>query len=444
VRGSSRAGEGPEPGVAAKRREALGALLGEEGVTEHGPSGLPLALPTSAEEVGALFRAARERGWRVRPTGSGIGLDLLPGGGARVGPSSEPDLLVGSARMGGVLDYEPADLTLRAGAGTTLQELDRILRAEAQWLPLDPPGGGAVTLGGVVATGVAGPLSPGFGRPRDQVLGLGMVDGRGKSLALGGRVVKNVAGFDLVRLATGSRGALGFVHEVSLRLFPRPRVDRTLEWSVADGEEALALGRRLAALPLSFASLELLDDPGAEGAGGPRVLLRLVDSAPAADRLEAEAVRVAGPPSTRLEGDDSATAAQARSWEEGIGSPSLRLQGLPDAVDEVLRALARTLPEAAARMTTGVRLLTGTVRLWGRGDAPPGLLEGCEALTRALAPMGATARVLRPGTAGLRRAEGHRIGPASADGVRRLQREIRRAFDPHGILPGAWREGWEG
>jgi glycolate oxidase FAD binding subunit len=136
----------------------------------------------------------------------------------------------------GVVEYEPGDLTLTARAGTTLDDLARLTRDEGQWLPLAPFGSADGTLGATVATSSAGPLASAFGTPRDQVLGCEIVTGTGDVVHAGGRVVKNVAGFDLVRLNVGAWGTLGVLTEMSVRLRALPEVDRTfaVEVSAAD------------------------------------------------------------------------------------------------------------------------------------------------------------------------------------------------------------------
>jgi glycolate oxidase FAD binding subunit len=127
----------------------------------------------------------------------------------------------------GVVAYVPGDLTLTVRAGITLAEIERVTLEHDQWLPLDPYGSSDGTIGATIATASAGPLASSFGLPRDLLLGLEFVNGHGEVIRAGGKVVKNVAGFDLSRLLTGSWGSLGVITEVTLRLYARPRADRT-------------------------------------------------------------------------------------------------------------------------------------------------------------------------------------------------------------------------
>jgi glycolate oxidase FAD binding subunit len=144
----------------------------------------------------------------------------------------------------GVVSYVPGDLTLTVRAGTTLDDIRRITSEHDQWLPLDPYGSDVGTIGATIATASAGPLATGFGLPRDLLLGLEFVNGRGEVIRAGGKVVKNVAGFDLSRLLTGSWGTLGVITEVTVRLYARPRADRTFVISLRRlGEQTKALAQ---------------------------------------------------------------------------------------------------------------------------------------------------------------------------------------------------------
>ncbi len=154
---------------------------------------------------------------------------VIRGGGTKdfYGESTAGDVLDASAHAG-IVDYDPTELVLTARAGTRLTEVLRTLRASGQMLPCEPPGFGAdATLGGAVAAGLSGPRRPYAGAMRDIVLGVRIIDGRGENLAFGGRVMKNVAGFDLPRLMTGALGTLGLLTEISLKCVPSPKIEST-------------------------------------------------------------------------------------------------------------------------------------------------------------------------------------------------------------------------
>lgn len=155
----------------------------------------------------------------------------LRGGGSKDFYGNEPRGEVLDARgYAGIASYEPTELVVTARCGTALTELENLLRENGQCLPFEPPHfGPEATLGGCVAAGLSGPRRASAGALRDFVLGVKLVDGQGRALAFGGQVMKNVAGYDVSRLAAGSLGTLGLIAEVSLKVLPLPAVELTLE-----------------------------------------------------------------------------------------------------------------------------------------------------------------------------------------------------------------------
>jgi glycolate oxidase FAD binding subunit len=137
----------------------------------------------------------------------------------------------------GIVAYEPRELVLTVRAGTPLAAVEEALAAERQMLPFEPPHFGPdATIGGTVAAGLSGPRRPYTGACRDFVLGARIVNGKGEALAFGGRVIKNVAGYDVSRLMAGALGTLGVITEVSFKVLPRPPVEVTLEFQLAEGD----------------------------------------------------------------------------------------------------------------------------------------------------------------------------------------------------------------
>jgi glycolate oxidase FAD binding subunit len=164
-------------------------------------------------DIAAAVRDAVSDRTALRIVGRGTWLDA----GSPVSASQQ--LLLADDR--GVVAYVPDDLTITVRAGSTLRELAATLGAHDQWIALDPEGGADVTIGATVATCSYGPAAALFGTPRDQVLGMTVVLGTGEVIHVGGRVVKNVAGFDLTRLMIGAWGTLGVITEVTLRVRSR-------------------------------------------------------------------------------------------------------------------------------------------------------------------------------------------------------------------------------
>ena len=154
----------------------------------------------------------------------------------------------------GIVDYEPTELVITARAGTTLQDMEKALAGGGQMLAFEPPYFGAgATLGGCIASGFSGPRRAAAGSARDFVLGVRIVNGLGEDLRFGGQVMKNVAGYDVSRLLTGSFGMMGLITEVSLKVLPVPEEDRTLRFAL---DEAAAIGsmNKWAAQPLSLSA----------------------------------------------------------------------------------------------------------------------------------------------------------------------------------------------
>ncbi|MBC8350849.1 MAG: FAD-binding oxidoreductase [Planctomycetes bacterium] len=171
--------------------------------------------PGDASELAEVVRSCHETETAIYPIGGGTSLGY--------GLSAKREGIgLSLAQLASVVDYPARDMTITVGSGITMRALAEILAAERQRLPIDVPGASQATLGGVVATNFNGPRRYGQGTVRDHVIGIHAVDGRGLSFKGGGRVVKNVAGYDFCKLLTGSLGTLGVITEVTLKLKPIP------------------------------------------------------------------------------------------------------------------------------------------------------------------------------------------------------------------------------
>ena len=323
-----------------------------------------------------------------------------------------------------VVHYEPGDLTLTVRGTVTLAEIDRLLRAEGQWLPLDPAGGSDGTIGATIATASAGPLASAFGTPREQVLGVEAVTGRGEVIRAGGRVVKNVAGFDLTRLMTGAWGTLGVITEVSVRLRAVPAVETT----VAVPTNAADAWRWLSASEYTPYAAELLTPSLARalGVGDASTLVLRIGGNDALVRAARQSLFGLG---------------EAREVDSGVWS---RLSVRDVAGTAVVRLSAR--PSRTAPLWE--RVTTMLERVGGEAHASPG-----RGVIRCIIPVGATdeefARIR--GIIGALRVDATLVAerlpgplwasfvpPAATDN---LSRGIRAAFDPDHILnPGIFGE----
>lgn len=191
---------------------------------------------------------------------------------------------VSTARLSGIVEYEPSEFTFTARAGTPLREIVKELAERGQYLPFDPMLVRAgSTLGGAVASGLSGPGRFRFGGLRDFILGVQFVDGAGRLLRMGGKVVKNAAGFDLPKFFVGSAGRFGVFAEISFKVFPRPSTHRTLRLEAPD---SAAKARLFTALASGRWEIDALDAPLAE----PAVYARLGGPAEALDALAREII----------------------------------------------------------------------------------------------------------------------------------------------------------
>ena len=389
------------------------------------PSVEAIASP-AAMELRERITAARARREPVRIAGACTWLDA----GRAVRAVARLDATVHS----GIVEYVPGDLTLTARAGTTLEELERATEAEGQWLPFDPFGAPAGTIGATVATGSAGPLSHGFGTARDNVLGVEIVTGRGEVVRAGGRVVKNVAGFDLTRLMIGAWGTLGAITEVSVRLRARPEVDRTVV--VPLPADRIAAERAIAGLraaPMAPLALQIIGASLADRLGmvvGDAIVARLGGNE--------ESVRAQHGVLSALGDVLEAPASLWRALRECEGGDALvlRVAGRASDLGERWLAVRDAIAAAHAR------------GLDGSGTAPSNVLVHAwmgSGTIRVIAPRTSEALLdgllfsLRRMSAG-GRAIGERLTPAlwsrigAAAAGEPLARRIREAFDPDFVL----------
>jgi glycolate oxidase FAD binding subunit len=236
--------------------------------------------PTSADELAEALHAADQRGQAVAPVGGGTHLDLGM-------PPSRLDVVLETTGLSKVVEYEPADLTVTVEAGMRFAELQKLLGEQGQFLALDPPADEAATIGGLIATNASGPLRFAYGTPRDLVLGTRVANPDGTVTHAGGRVVKNVAGYDLNKLYIGSLGTLGVIVELSFKLAPIPPAAATVAGRFADVGAVRGLLGILVRSPLAPMAVELLG-PGASAAGGMsranHVVLRVGGYAQAVER----------------------------------------------------------------------------------------------------------------------------------------------------------------
>ena len=222
--------------------------------------------PASAEDVASALKAADDAGQAVAAVGGGTQLDLGM-------PPRRLDQIIETTGLNRVVEYEPADLTVTVEAGMRFADLQKRLGEEGQFLALDPPAADGATIGGVIATNASGPLRFAHGTARDLVIGTRVANPDGTLTRAGGRVVKNVAGYDLNKLYVGSLGTLSIIVELSFKLAPIPPAADSVVGQFADVEAARTVANTVVHSSLSPLAIELLGPGAAAAAGLPRASL---------------------------------------------------------------------------------------------------------------------------------------------------------------------------
>src|SRR5438477_5594853 len=226
-------------------------------------------LPGSVDEVAAVIVQAAEAGVPVVPWGGGsaIGVGV---------PAARAGLVLLLTRLDALVEHEPGDLTATAQAGITIAALQAALRARGQWLSLDPPDAARATLGGVLAANASGPRRHLYGTARDLLIGVTVVTADGAVVRGGGKVVKNVAGYDLPKLFVGSFGTLGVIVEATVKLRPLPDEERLVAVRFERLEDAGAAVRAVLGSDLIPNAVDLVDAASGAALGLPKSPATLV------------------------------------------------------------------------------------------------------------------------------------------------------------------------
>ena len=321
-----------------------------------------VAFPEDEEQLCDVLRLAGEHDATVFPRGGGSHLPL--------GATPERvDVVLSLERLRRQLAYEPGDMTTTVQAGMPLGELQDVLKAEGQFVALDPPATAATTIGGVIATNASGPRRLLYGTARDVVLGLGVAGADGARSKAGGRVVKNVTGYDLTKLYIGSLGTLAVIHELTFKVHPLPPGEETIGIACAGHDDIPPVLDALLRLPLRLNSLELLNaatltalrgDTGVELPDAPYLFLARLEGAAAVTDSQTQRVRKA-------------------LQELDLGVPANTLKWQPEEQQRMWEALAaQALRPAFVTVKVGLRmtdLASFCADTESRDDAPPWLLH---------------------------------------------------------------------
>ncbi len=435
--------------------DALAELVGAEFITTE-PEALKSAAvdgvtpqyvvrPGTEEEVAETVAWANAAGLAVVPRGQGTSLGMGE-------PPRRADVVLGLDRLNKVLEYEPADLTVTAGAAVTLGELQQVLGAQGQWLPLDPALGADHSLGGIIATNLSGPHRWRHGTSRDLLIGMRIVQADGMIYRGGAKVVKNVAGYDLPKVFVGSLGTLGVMTEVTFKLQPLPRNSQTVVAQLPNVAAAAMLSGQVITSPLMPDALAVVD------AGGAARLHTLAPDVVAADNVAALfVVRFSGIPAAvarqvnelkamaeAMGGSIVAAVDDGALWGAVADTPALVTEGravrlkiavLPTLLGEAMAAVqdvARAQTLAVAQVAhSGNGVLYSVIRGFGPdGDREARTVEAAKAIRKVIADLGGTT-VVEHAPLSIKSAIGV-WGPTRGDF--RLMQALKAQFDPKGTL----------
>ena len=401
-------------------QQIVGAEHAREATPEDAVDSLEpsfVAEPGSIEEISELLRLAGEEGLAVAPRG----------GGTKMGwgnPPRDLDLVVSTTRLNEVIEHVPGDQVVRVQAGMRLQDLQERLAGSDQMLALDPPEEGA-TIGGIVAANSYGPRRYRYGTIRDLIIGITVVLSNGTVAKAGGKVVKNVAGYDLSKLFTGSLGTLGVIAECNFRLHPRPEASRAVAVELPDTQAAGEATRAIMHTQLVPSSVELNWD------GETKLLTVLIEGIPPGVEAQAESASYVlggfGEVRTLLgeEANSLGPPAGARAGDEvtiKISAPPADLTGV---LDSTLGACSRggVTPRITGHAGTGVTY----VALSGADEVRAQIVEE---LREIWVRRGGSVVVCEASPEFKKRVEVW--GPLGSR--LELSRRVKEKFDPRGIL----------
>jgi glycolate dehydrogenase FAD-binding subunit len=395
--------------------------------------------PSTAEEVATALRDASERREAIVIRGGGTKSDWgrVPEGAAAI---------LSMRRLNRVLAHEHGDLTATVEAGATLREVNQALARHRQWLPLDPPFADEATIGGILATNDSGPLRHRYGTPRDLVIGIQLATTDGVLSKAGGRVVKNVAGYDLSKLVTGSFGSLAAIVSATFKLSPIASASKTMIVAVQDAQRLGETVRTVMASQLEPIAFELEVSRSAQRPLSTRRAVSPADSASSAfnvflrfaslpavvdAQVAAASAAVKGGATSIEVVEGDAEQAVWRAHAQGIWNGDgavVRASWLPANVATVVAEIERIVAEASS--TTGdvigrAGVGAGLIRLDTDVAAQATIIDRL----RASAAIGNV--VLLRGSAALKAL----VDVWGPHGDRQtLLASLKRAFDPNGVL----------
>ena len=376
--------------------------------------------PADEDEVAAVVRAANEAGLAIIPWGGGTSM--------RTGNvPARYDIALVLDHMADVTEHEPADLTATCRAGITVHDLEAALGTAGQIAPFDPSLARSATVGGALATNIAGASRHAFGSPRDFTIGMRVVTGDGMIVKAGGKVVKNVAGYDMCKLFIGSRGTLGVIVEATFKLTPRPEYQHRVCW-LPSIEDACRVANEIFRRGIS--STMVIANAAAASALG--------QSAHQATALYTDIGFVHGPSADRAKREyrevidgvavEEPTLDNPEALRESLVTTPERLQASTSVVASTIPMLAKSIGENVASAHIYAQPVSGDVKI-----ILPDLDEGLAALPRLreqAASHGGTLVIESCPADGKQELDVFSEPPASFP----LMRAVKHQFDPNNVL----------
>ena len=398
-----------------------------------------VARPTSVDQVSAVLDLAHRNNVSVYPYG-GRTLTHLGNNPSRQGIALE---MRGLNRM---LDFQPADLTVRAQAGMTIAELDAALAQDGKYVPLAPPLANRATIGGTLATGISGPLRFTYGLPRDWLIGITVVGPDGTISKSGGQVVKNVTGYDLNRLYTGSLGTLAVIAETTFKITPAPTAWAAVVAAFDDNQSAIAASSDLLAKPYAPHALHLLNPAAASRLEHERiptgygpVAVAIIAGRPASTKRRVEDISLAwssGASTLRIGAEEAVqlTESLANFSVDPAQPPSLciRLNAQPGALEQLIAMETIEIAGASPSLIADAGFGGGRLMWWDdvSQEDPVQLAEFLSKIQAQAVELGGNAIVEAcPAEA---KALIDVWGPEPS--AMEIMRRIKRQFDPKGVL----------
>ena len=365
---------------------------------------------------------------RVLKTASGAGLQVIPRGGAtKMGWGNPPrggDLIISTRRLNRIVEHAWGDMTATVEAGCTLGQLQQTLAEHGQRLALDPLWPEKATIGGILATNDSGPLRIRFGSLRDLIIGITLALGDGTLAKSGGKVVKNVAGYDLPKLATGSLGTLGIITQAIFRLHPTPRESRTLSFSTPDNAAMNALVLAILDSKLVPTGLQVR----AAGSALPEIDLRFEGTAAGCEAQVDQAVRLAAG-SRQIEAQADVWSAHEALWGGAEPPVVCKFTLLPASMGAFFDKV-REVAGRAHLLWQIVAQAVGAGFLRLEGDAADVFVSAILELRQGLEARGGSLVVLRCPSEVKAKLD---VWGSSGDALP-VMKSVKAQFDPAGVL----------